>query len=126
MMKTVKGRGRTAGRGLGGIGAAVGMALALSACSDRMLDTGLFGSITGQPSPVSDNPSPVRGLSGANTEYPNLGGVPPRPTDIRSEAERQSDLDRLVRDREEARKRLPTPAAVPPPSAVAQPPGRGG
>lgn len=107
------GRNRTTTKLLGGMGAVVWAALLLSACSDRTLDTGVIGSITGAPSPISDNPSPIRGLSGENKEYPNLGSVPPRPTDLRTEAERQKDLNRLAQDRDSAKKRLPTPAAVP-------------
>ena len=117
------GQGRTTIKFLGGM-AVVWVALSLTACSERVLDTGVIGSITGEPSPVSDNPSPIRGLSGENKEYPNLATVPPRPTDIRTEAQRQQDLDRLAKDREAAKKRLPTPAAVPPkPNAT---PGKAG
>lgn len=107
------------------------LALGLGACSDRALDTGLIGSLTGEPSPVSDNPSPVRGLSGENTAYPNLASVPPRPTDLSTESQRQTKMDRLAKDRSAARKtqadalsrpapatlppaKLPKPAAVPP------------
>jgi len=107
------GQGGATIKRLGGM-AVVWVALSLAACSERVLDTGVVGSITGEPSPVSDNPSPIRGLSGENKEYPNLATVPPRPTDLRTQAERQQDLDRLAKDRDEAKKRLPTPAAVPP------------
>lgn len=99
-------------------------ALALAACSERALDTGVIGSVLGQPSPVSDNPSPIRGLSNEKEAYPNLGSVPPRPTDLRTEAQRQEDLDRLARDRDAAKKRLPTPADVPPPPVIT--PGKPG
>ncbi len=96
--------------------------LALSACSDRVLDTGLIGAVTGRDVPGDE--SPVRGLSGQNREYPNLGTVPPRPTDLRTETQRQQDLDRLSQDREAAKKMLPTPMEVPPPPAIT--PGKPG
>ena len=123
-METGIGRNRTTrtllggtllgGKLLGGMGGIVLVALSLTACSDRVLDTGVIGSITGAPSPLSDNPSPIRGLSGENKAYPNLASVPPRPTDLRTQAQRQKDLDRLAQDRDSAKQRLPTPAAVPP------------
>ncbi|WP_245986270.1 hypothetical protein [Azospirillum thermophilum] len=106
--------------------AAVFLPLALCACSDRALDTGLLGSVTGEPSPVSDNPSPIRAMSGTNPDYPTLGTVPPRPTDISTEAQRQTQMDRLARDRSVGQKyhsealsqpvpeTLPTPIPVPP------------
>lgn len=102
------------------------MIFGLSACSDRALDTGLLGAVTGQPSPVSDNTSPIRGMTGERTEYPNLGTVPPRPTDLSTEAQRQEAMDRLAQDRAASRRTkeqteaiqvpepLPTPMAVPP------------
>ncbi len=96
--------------------------LALTACSDRVLDTGLIGAVTGRDVPSDE--SPVRGLSGQNREYPNLGTVPPRPTDLRTEAERRQDLDRLAQDREAAKKMLPTPMEAPPPPNIT--PGKPG
>jgi len=90
--------------------------LALPACSDRVLDTGLVGAVTGRDVPSDD--SPVRGMSGQNREYPNLGTVPPRPTDLRTEAQRKQDLDRLAQDRETAKKMLPTPMEAPPPPDI--------
>lgn len=106
--------------------AAVFLPLALAACSDRALDRGLFGSLTGGPSPVSDNPSPIRAMSGTNPDYPTLGTVPPRPTDISTEAQRQTQMDRLASDRaigqryhsevlsQPAPETLPTPIPMPP------------
>ncbi|WP_233474489.1 hypothetical protein [Azospirillum agricola] len=102
------------------------MVLGVAACSERALDTGLLGSVTGEPSPVSDNPSPIRAMTGERTDYPNLGTVPPRPTDLTTEAQRQTEMDRLAKDREASRQRkaateaipmpepLPTPMSVPP------------
>lgn len=104
------------------LGAVAWVALALPACSDRVLDTGLLGAVTGADSPVSDDATLIRGLTGENREYPNLGTVPPRPTGLRTEAERQEELDRLAEDRAAAKKMLPTPADVPPPPDVT--PGR--
>lgn len=106
--------GVTTVAGLARLGAALWVALALPACSDRVLDTGLVGAVTGADSPVKDDTTLIRGLTGENKEYPNLGTVPPRPTDIRTEAQRQKELDMLAEDRDAAKKRLPTPAEVPP------------
>lgn len=121
------------GRGIAAVGRVFGalifvmpMVFGLAACSDRALDTGLLGAVTGQPSPVSDNTSPIRGMTGERTEYPNLGTVPPRPTDLSTEAERRQAMDRLAQDRAASRRTkeqteaipvpepLPTPMAVPP------------
>jgi hypothetical protein len=101
--------------------------LALPGCSDRMLDTGTFGYVLGG-GPPPDEPSLIRPMTGENKEYPNLSTVPPRPTDIRPLAERQADVERLQRIREQNRgtartvredPRLPVqPMAVPPPAVV--------
>ncbi|WP_372399681.1 hypothetical protein ABMY26_29180 [Azospirillum sp. HJ39] len=105
---------------------AVPLVFGLSACSERMLDTGLFGAVTGAEQPVSDNKSPIRNMTGERTGYPNLGTVPPRPTDLTTEAQRQQAMDGLARDRAASRRTkeqteaipmpepLPTPMAVPP------------
>ncbi|CAO3409361.1 hypothetical protein [Azospirillum largimobile] len=125
--------GQEGGRGIAAVGRVFGtlivatpLVFGLSACSERTLDTGLLGAVTGQPSPVSDNTSPIRGMTGERTEYPNLGTVPPRPTDLTTEAERQQAMDRLAQDRAASRRTkeqteaipmpepLPTPMAVPP------------
>lgn len=90
--------------------------LGLSACSNHVLDTGLVGAVIGRDVPSQE--APVRGMSGENREYPNLGTVPPRPTDLRTDAQRQQDLDRLAQDREAAKKMLPTPMDVPPPPDI--------
>lgn len=121
------GRGIAAtGRAFGALIVAIPMVFGLSACSDRMLDTGPLGAITGEPSPVSDNSSPIRSMTGERSEYPNLGTVPPRPTDLTTEAQRQQAMDRLAEDRAASRRTraqteaiqvpdpLPTPMAVPP------------
>ncbi|MBP2291200.1 hypothetical protein [Azospirillum rugosum] len=118
MTKAIR-RGMTAVKTLAGLGAAALVALALPACSDRVLDTGLFGAVTGADAPVKDDTTLIRGLKGENREYPNLGTVPPRPTDLRTEAQRQEELDKLAEDRASAKKMLPnpalpTPADVPP------------
>lgn len=96
--------------------------LALSACSNHVLDTGLVGAVTGRDVPSDE--SPVRGMTGESREYPNLGTVPPRPTDLRTEAQRRQDLDRLAQDREAAKKLLPTPMEAPPPPDIT--PGKPG
>ncbi len=108
-------RGLTTTTGLVGMAAAALVAMTLSACSDRVLDTGLMGAVLGNDPPVKDDTTLIRGLKGENKEYPNLGTVPPRPTDVRTEAQRQEELDRLAQDRDTAKKMLPTPTDVPPP-----------
>ncbi|WP_029009958.1 hypothetical protein [Azospirillum halopraeferens] len=78
------------------------LAAALTAgCSDRTLDSGLIGSLTGPQREIPD--SPIRPMAGTETAYPNLATVPPRPTDIPTVGERQSDMDALERDRAAAR-----------------------
>ncbi|MDQ2101287.1 hypothetical protein [Azospirillum isscasi] len=100
----------------------VPVVLGVSACSNHVLDTGLLGAVTGRDVPSDE--SPVRGMSGENREYPNLGTVPPRPTDLRTQAQRQQDLDQLAQDREAAKKMLPTPMEAPPPPVIT--PGKPG
>ena len=124
-----------AGRAVGALIVAMPMVFGLSACSDRALDTGLLGAVTGEPSPVSDNSSPIRNMTGERTDYPNLGTVPPRPPDLTPEAQRQQAMDRLAEDRAASRRTreqteaiqmpepLPTPMAVPPKPNLR--PGRG-
>ncbi|KAA0678680.1 hypothetical protein [Azospirillum brasilense] len=115
-METGIRRGVVAKAGRLGPALSVLVVLGLSACSDRVLDTGLLGAVTGRDVPSQE--SPVRGMSGEAREYPNLGTVPPRPTDLRTEAQRQEDLDRLAQDREAARNMLPTPMDAPPPPNI--------
>lgn len=118
--------------------AALALAVALAAgplagCSDRMLDAGPIGYVTGD-APPPDEPGLIRPMTGENREYPNLGTVPPRPTDIRSLTERQADIESLRRVRERNRDaaqtvredpRLPVqPMAVPPPAVIT--PGQSG
>ncbi|PWC79687.1 hypothetical protein TSH64_19485 [Azospirillum sp. TSH64] len=129
MVTGSQGNGRgiaKAGRAFSLLIVAIPMVFGLSACSDRMLDTGPLGAITGEASPVSDNSSPIRSMTGERSEYPNLGTVPPRPTDLTTEAQRQQAMDRLAQDRAASRRTreqteaiqvpepLPTPMAVPP------------
>ncbi len=116
-MKTEIRREMTAAGTLVRLGAAALVALALPACSNRVLDTGLVGAVTGSDVPVKDDTTLIRGLKNENREYPNLGSVPPRPTDIRTEAQRQQELNKLAEDRASAKKMLPTPA-LPTPADV--------
>ncbi|PWC31297.1 hypothetical protein [Azospirillum sp. TSO35-2] len=102
------------------------LVVGLSACSDRVLDTGLYGAVTGADSPVNEAASPIRAMTGERTGYPNLGTVPPRPTNLTTEAQREQAMDRLAQDRAASRRTkteteaipmpepLPTPMAVPP------------
>ncbi len=110
-------------RTLGMLAVAVPAILGLPACSERALDTGLLGSVTGEPSPVGDRSPQIRAMTGERTDYPNLASVPPRPTGLSTEAQRQTQMDKLAEDRSRSRKRkaateaipMPTPLPVPPP-----------
>lgn len=77
--------------------------LVLAGCSDRALDSGVVGSVFGG-GPPPDAPSPVRGMSGEKTTYPNLGTVPARPTDVPTAEQRQKDLTALEQERARARR----------------------
>lgn len=122
-----RGPGRVACR----FGAAVAVLVVLSGCSDRMLDAGAFSYVIGN-GPPPDEPTPIRSMTGVETAYPNLSTVPPRPTDIPSLEQRQSDMQALERSRAANRNaaqtvredpRLPVePLPVPPPPKVT--PGR--
>lgn len=76
--------------------------LALAGCGDRMLDTGLAGAVFGG-GPPPDAPTPIRGMTGNNTNYPNLATVPPRPTDITTQQQVDKDLSALEKERAQAR-----------------------
>jgi len=119
-----KGRGRAsmARWALGAIFIVTPMVFGLSACSEKALDTGLFGSFTGAEPPVSDNPSPIRAMSGERTDYPTLGSVPPRPTGLTTEAQRQTQMDKLSQDRAASRKRKEATDAIPMPDPLPVPP----
>ena len=117
-------------RGLGWrAGAAAVALLALGACSDRTLDTGVVGSVFGG-SPPPEAPSPVRGMTGERTSYPNLATVPGRPTDVPPVAQRQKDITALEQERAQARSTAKAledrykPVPVPPQPKIA--PGRSG
>ena len=88
------------GKGFVAIGGLTAM-LALAGCSDRTLDTGVVGAVFGG-GPPPDAPSPVRGMSGEKTTYPNLATVPPRPTDVPTPEQRQKDLTALEQERAQA------------------------
>lgn len=104
-----------------GVAAALAV-LVLGGCGERVYDVGLTGAIMGENLETTPN-SPVRRMSGAKTDYPNLATVPARPTDVPTEQARQADMDALAKTRDtnkaagQALKqdpRLPEPAAVPP------------
>ncbi|MGQ9370175.1 hypothetical protein [Azospirillum sp. ST 5-10] len=120
----VRGMGRRAPAALAAVVSAVVSAAALSAgllaagCSDRTLDTGLVGGLTGARRDLPE--TPVRPMTGEEKAYPNLATVPERPTDIPTVAERQRDLRSLESDRAaakaaaEALERELGPVTVPP------------
>ncbi|WP_431855277.1 hypothetical protein [Azospirillum sp.] len=90
-----------AGKGFMAIGGLAAL-LALGGCGDRVLDTGLVGSVFGG-GPPPDAPTPIRGMSGENKTFPNLATVPPRPTDVPSLEQRQKDMTALEQERAQAR-----------------------
>lgn len=99
----------------------------LAGCSDRMLDTGAFGYVTGD-GPPPDAPTTIRPMTGEKQTYPNLATVPPRPTDVPTLQQREQDIEMLQRTRnanqDRARTvreddRLPVqPVPVPPPADI--------
>jgi len=119
---------RKAGLGWPAVAAAAAL-LALAGCSDRTLDTGVIGSVFGG-GPPPDAPSPVRGMSGEKTTYPNLATVPGRPTDVPPVAQREKDITALEQERAQARSTAKAledkykPVPVPPKPKVT--PGKGG
>jgi len=109
--------------------AAALLVLTLGGCSNRVMDAGLLGAITGD-GPPPDAPSPVRGISEEGKAYPNLGTVPDRPADLPTAEQRARNLDDLEQDRERARAAAKTleerykPVPVPPKPALT--PGKRG
>ncbi len=97
------------------------MVFGLSACGETASFGGVFGSVFGGAPTVSDNPSPIRALSEERTEYPNLGSVPPRPTGLSTEAQRQVQMDKLSQDRAASRKRKEATDAIPMPDPLPVP-----
>jgi len=92
-----KGWGEAVSVAISAVAMACGL-LVLAGCSDRTLDTGLIGAVTGDNPPPSA-PSPIRAMSGEKAEYPNLATVPPRPTDLSTEAQREARMKSLEQDR---------------------------
>lgn len=90
-----------AGRGFMAVGGLAAL-LALAGCGDRVLDTGLVGAVFGG-GPPPDAPTPIRGMTGEKTSYPNLATVPPRPTDITTQQQVDKDLSALEKERAQAR-----------------------
>lgn len=115
--------------------ALVGLLLSgvLAGCSDRVLDTGLtLDTVIGDLPPEAPPGAPIRRITGADTSWPNLATVPPRPRDVPTAGSRQEDMTRLAGDREtgfiagEGLRDLNPPLSplpVPPPVDLG-PPGR--
>lgn len=110
---------------------ALALAAPLAGCGDRMLDSGPINYVFGG-GPPEDAPSPVRGLSNEARPYPNLASVPPRPTNLPTQAQIDADVKRLTQARGENRAAgdalqavpgAPTPLEAPPPPNLT--PGRG-
>lgn len=71
--------------------------LLAAGCADSpVLD--LLGGGAGLPEAGAPE-TPIRRATETDGEWPNLASVPPRPTGVRTPAERQSMLDRLAEDR---------------------------
>lgn len=111
---------------------ALALAAPLAGCGDRVLDAGPVNYMFGG-GPPADAPSPVRGLGDEVRPYPNLATVPPRPTNLPTQAQIDADMERLSQARGRNRAAgdalqaipgAPTPLAVPPPPNLT--PGRGG
>lgn len=72
-------------------------ALLSAGCADSpVLD--LLGGGAGLPEAGAPE-SPIRRATDTAGEWPNLATVPPRPTGVRTPADRQSMMDRLAEDR---------------------------
>jgi hypothetical protein len=66
-------------------------------CADSpVLD--MLGGGAGLPQPGAPE-TPIRRATETQGEWPNLASVPPRPSGVRTPAERQSMMDRLAEDR---------------------------
>lgn len=108
--------------GAAGVAGLLLAASLLGGCSDRVLDHGVIGALTGEATP-GDGPSPVRRMGGGEAEFPNLATVPPRPTDFSTPRQRRQDMESLARDRADAQglqraagiEGVPAPLEVPPP-----------
>lgn len=107
------------------------LATPLSGCGDRMIDAGPVNYMFGN-APPADAPSPVRGLSNEARPYPNLATVPPRPTNVPTQAQIDADMKRLSQARGRNRAAgdalqaipgAPAPLEAPPPPNLT--PGRG-
>lgn len=109
------------GRRLGLVCVATPMILGLSACAEPRLDNGLWGALMGDDGATSDKASPIRAMKEDRTEYPTLGSVPPRPTGLTTEAQRQTKMDRLANDRAASRKRKADTEAIPMPAPLEVP-----
>lgn len=90
------------------------LVVSVTACSDRALDTGVISSFMGARSVADTTTTPVRRIGDGDRPYPNLASVPPRPTDLRTDADRQADREALKRDRDSAKTHLPNVMDVPP------------
>ncbi|MCW2246477.1 hypothetical protein M2352_002068 [Azospirillum fermentarium] len=85
----------------------------------------------------TDPPSPIQAMTGKETAYPNLATVPPRPTNLTTQAQRDAQMkaledhrarNRLAADALEEKAQtlppplppqtLPEPMAVPPPPRI--------
>jgi hypothetical protein len=107
--------------------AAAACTAGLAGCSNSFVDQGPVNYVFGG-GPPPDEPTEIRGLANAPGDYPKLGTVPPRPTDIPSVAQRQSDMDRLAGARQanraaeqQLRAAGPAPMDVPPPPNLKTP-----
>lgn len=109
------------GRRIGLVCVAASAIFGLSACAEPRLDNGLWGAIVGDDGATSDKASPIRAMKEDRTAYPTLGSVPPRPTDLTTEAQRQTKMDALANDRAASRKRKADTEAIPMPTPLEVP-----
>lgn len=108
-------------RGLRLLCVATPMIFGLSACAVGSFDDGLMGAVVGNSGSVSDNPSPIRAMKEDRADYPTLGSVPPRPTGLSTEAQRQVKMDKLAGDRATSRRRKAETEAIPMPTPLEVP-----
>lgn len=110
-----------------------GAAAVLGGCSPQIQDVGFANYVLGERR--TDAPSPIKSMTGAETTYPTLGTVPPRPKNLTTQAQRDAQMkaleDHRARNRlaadalEEKAQTLPPPLpaqALPQPMAVPPPP----
>ncbi|HYE51602.1 MAG TPA: hypothetical protein VEB20_18540 [Azospirillaceae bacterium] len=106
------------------------LSAALAGCADIPLPEVVFadgpapaegGQANTDPMAVLTGQRPVRRIDETNAEYPHLGTVPPRPTNLPDPMSRQQQLDALAADRRQAEEQAGALRAVPAARPAADP-----